>query len=75
MSNAGNKEVRCNLKTILNEEKMSIRQLSEATGLTFETVRRLYHNTTVNYNKYSLAVICEVLNVELSELLTVEEAG
>ncbi|MEK4884900.1 helix-turn-helix transcriptional regulator [Bacillus sp. FSL W8-0223] len=61
--------VKSNLKQILESRKMSIRSLSEQTGIPFETVRRLYNDTTVRYERNTLGKICETLNIDISDLL------
>jgi DNA-binding Xre family transcriptional regulator len=63
------KRVKSNLKAILEERGMSIRQLSEKTGLPFETLRRLYNDETKQYQRETIGRICEVLEIELSDLL------
>jgi DNA-binding Xre family transcriptional regulator len=63
------KRVKSNLKAILDERGMSIRQLSEKTGLPFETLRRLYNDETKQYQRETIGRICEVLEIELSDLL------
>jgi putative transcriptional regulator len=66
-------DVRSNLKLILDERNMSIRQLAEDSGLKFETVRRLYHDKTVQYHRESIAAICKTLDIDVSELLILDE--
>jgi DNA-binding Xre family transcriptional regulator len=63
------KSVKSNLKAILDERKMSIRQLSEKTGLPFESLRRLYHNKMTKYPCETIAKTCEVLEIDISDLL------
>ncbi|WHY73440.1 helix-turn-helix domain-containing protein [Fictibacillus enclensis] len=67
------KIVRSNLKSILDSKGISIRQLAERTELQFETLRRMYNDDTKQYNKVMLAKICEVLEIEISDLLLLEE--
>lgn len=62
-------DVRSNLKPIIDERKISIRQLAESTGLPFETLRRLYNDETQRFQRQTLARICEVLEIDISELL------
>ncbi|WHY93745.1 helix-turn-helix transcriptional regulator [Neobacillus cucumis] len=59
-----------NLKAILDEREISIRQFAEDTGLQFETLRRLYNDETKQYQRDTLGRICEVLGVEINEVLT-----
>ncbi|OLN23706.1 hypothetical protein BTO30_02925 [Domibacillus antri] len=61
--------IKSNLKTILDERKMSIRELERKTGLKFETLRRLYNDTTVQYHRDALGKVCTVLNIRICELL------
>ena len=59
-----------NLKALLDERGLSIRKFSDMTGLPFETLRRLYNDDTKQYQRDTIGRICEVLNVEINELLT-----
>ncbi|AZB43518.1 XRE family transcriptional regulator [Bacillus sp. FJAT-42376] len=63
------KRLKSNLKNLLEERGWSIRKLAEETGLQFETLRRLYNDDTKQYQRETIGRICEVLNVELSEVL------
>lgn len=68
--------VKSNLKTILDERKMSIRELERKTDLKFETLRRLYNDTTVQYHRDAIGTICKVLGIGIADLLIlVEEDG
>lgn len=58
------------LKKILEERDITIRQLSKDTGLPFETLRRLYHDDTKQYQRDTIGRICEVLDVGIDDLLT-----
>lgn len=62
-------DVYCDLKTILDDRKMSIRQLAEKSGLKFETVRRLYNDDTKQYQRHSIAAVCKTLNIDVADLL------
>lgn len=63
------KRVKSNLKEVLDRKGISIRQLSDKSGLPFETLRRLYNDQTKQYQQNTIGRICEVLEIELSELL------
>lgn len=67
--------VKSNLKAILDERDISIRQLAEDANLKYETVRRLYHDETMQYQRDSIGSICKALKIELSELLILEDEG
>ena len=66
--------VKSNLKRILDDREISIRQLAKDTGLPFETLRRLYNDETKQYQRDTIGRIYEVLDVELSDLLTLVPA-
>lgn len=63
------KRVKSNLKEILDQKGMSIRKLTELTGLKFETLRRLYNDDTKQYQRDTIGRICEVLEIEIKDLL------
>lgn len=67
------KDVHSNLKRILDNRDMSIRELAELSELNFETVRRLYHDKTVQYHRRSIAAICYALDIDISELLELRD--
>lgn len=62
-----------NLKAILDERKWSIRKLEEESGLKFETLRRLYNDETKQYQRDTIGRLCEVLNVEIGDLLKLKK--
>lgn len=61
--------VKSNLKVILDERNISIRQLSVITVLPFESLRRLYNDETKQYQRDTIGKICEVLEIEIKDLL------
>lgn len=61
--------VKSNLKAVLDERNISIRQFAEDTGLPFETLRRLYNDETKQYQRDTIGRICEVLKVGISDIL------
>jgi len=65
--------VQSNLKKIIDERGISIRQLAEDSDLKFETVRRLYHDNTVQYHRESIGAICYTLGIEIDELLKLKK--
>lgn len=69
--------IKCNLKQILEERNISIRQLSNEIGVSFESVRRLVNNDTTQYSKNTMEKICEALKLtsinQLIELVEVED--
>lgn len=67
-------DVKSNLKQIIDQRGVTIRQLADDSGLKFETVRRLYHDKTVQYHRKSIAHICDALNVDVSDLLSLDHS-
>jgi len=63
-----------NLKRILNDRDMSIRKLANDSGLPFETLRRMYNDDTKQYQRDTIGRICEVLDVDISELLMLDDS-
>lgn len=59
-----------NLKALLDARGLSIRKFSDMTGLPYETLRRLYHDETKQYQRDTVGRICEALDVDINELLT-----
>lgn len=64
-----NKRVKSNLKRILDERNISIRQFAVDSDLQYETIRRMYNDDTRQYQRDTLAKICESLGVEISDIL------
>ncbi|MCK1983191.1 MULTISPECIES: helix-turn-helix domain-containing protein [Peribacillus] len=61
--------VKSNLKKILDERNISIRQLASMTDLKFETLRRLYNDDTKQYQRDTIGRICEVLDININDIL------
>ncbi|MCM3394830.1 MULTISPECIES: helix-turn-helix domain-containing protein [Cytobacillus] len=76
------KRAKSELKKILDQRNISIRKLAEMTkdengenGIKFETLRRLYNDNTRQYQRDTIGRVCEVLEIEISDLLTLEEVN
>lgn len=74
------KRAKSELKTILDQRNISIRKLAEMTkdengknGIKFETLRRLYNDDTKQYQRDTIGRVCEVLKIEISDLITLED--
>ncbi|MFY0757741.1 helix-turn-helix transcriptional regulator [Metabacillus dongyingensis] len=68
-----NVRAKSELKKILDERKISIRQFAADTKIPFETIRRLYNDTTVRYERNTLGTVCRTLNIEIQDLLILVE--
>ena len=62
-----------NLKNVLDERGISISKCAEMAGLKKETVRRLYNDTTMQYQRDTLGALCSALNVGIADILVLEE--
>lgn len=70
-------DVKSNLKQILDDRGIPIRRFAAIAGLPYESVRRLYHDDTRRYQRETIARVCEVLEIDISDLLELvdEPAG
>ncbi|MFA1739106.1 MULTISPECIES: helix-turn-helix domain-containing protein [Lysinibacillus] len=65
--------VKSTLKNVLDERGISIGKCAEMAGLKKETVRRLYNDTTMQYQRDTLGALCKALDVEISDILSLEK--
>jgi len=61
------------LKDVLDSRKISIRKCAEMADLPVETVRRMYNDITMQYQRDTLGALCKALDVQLSDILTLVE--
>lgn len=61
------------LKMILDERELSIRKCAEMAGLKVETVRRMYNDTTMQYQRDTLGALCKALDCKIEDLLEIVE--
>ncbi|AAC13045.1 hypothetical protein BHY07_11495 [Bacillus subtilis subsp. subtilis] len=66
--------IRSNLKSIIDERKISIRKLSRDIDHEYPTVRKLYNDEMERYPRDLLDKVCTYLNIELQELLIFEKS-
>lgn len=57
------------LSAILGEKRITQKELSEMTGIRPNTINDMYHEMAERVSLDHLSRICEVLEIELSELL------
>jgi len=65
--------VESNLKKLLDDRGISIREFEKLTGLPFETLRRLYNDTTKQYQRNTIARVCQVLEIGIEDLLILKK--
>jgi putative transcriptional regulator len=64
--------IKSNLKELLDKKGISIREFAVKSDLHFETARRYYNDTNRQFQRETLAVICEALDIGIDELLLLE---
>lgn len=60
-----------NLKSILKQRGLSLRELERQTGESYESLRRIYNNTNSQVTLPLVANVCLTLNISLSDLYTI----
>lgn len=58
-----------NLKEILDARGMSIRKCAELCNLKVETVRRMYNDTTMQYQRDTLGALCTGLGCQIEDII------
>jgi len=67
------KVIKCDLRRLLDERGMSIRQLERESEVNFETLRRMYHDETRQFNRDSLTAVCNALGCDVGDVLILSE--
>jgi DNA-binding Xre family transcriptional regulator len=65
--------VRSNLKKILDDRSMSIRQVSRDIEYRFDSVRQMYNDENKTYPRELITKLCKYLDVTPGELIILEE--
>lgn len=64
--------VKSNLKKLLDERELSIRQVARDIEYRLESVRQLYHDELERYPRELLSKLCVYLNVTPGEIIIYE---
>lgn len=64
--------IRIRLSTLLGERRMTQADLARKTGIRAATINEMYHEFSERVSLEHLDKICEVLDCDLSELMTYE---
>lgn len=59
------------LPTIMEQQQVSIRELSRRTGITYTTIRAIYHSERRSVQLKVLEAICRALNVQPGDIFKV----
>ena len=63
--------VHSNLKSVIDEKGISIRQVARETNSHFETVRMLYNDEMNRYPRELIGKLCFYLDIPINKLITV----
>ena len=63
--------IKSNLKELLDNQKMSIRELALRTDYRYESVRKLYNNVSIQVQLDMIERICLELNCDIGDLFTI----
>lgn len=66
--------VKNNLRIYMAKEKMTIRDVHKATGLSEVTISKLYHEKSNTIGFQTILKLCELFNCEPGDLLYIDEA-
>ena len=61
------------LDTYLDRRGISRYFVAEKTGIHYDTINKYYRNRVVRYDSYILAKICDVLNCDLSDIISYQK--
>jgi putative transcriptional regulator len=67
--------VKSNLKKILDERDLSIRQVARDIDYRFDSVRQMYNNENKTYPRELLTKLCFYLNVTPGDILILDKEG
>ncbi|MBC7750332.1 MAG: helix-turn-helix transcriptional regulator [Candidatus Saccharibacteria bacterium] len=59
----------CNLPVLLAERRLKVTDAVRATGISQSTLHKLYHAQTSRIDFETIGKLCELLNIEVGELL------
>ncbi|GAC1376202.1 MAG: hypothetical protein NVS3B3_14720 [Aquirhabdus sp.] len=59
----------CNLPVLLAEKRLKVSDAVRATGISQSTLHKLYHAQTSRIDFETIGKLCELLNVEVGDLL------
>ncbi len=65
--------ITCRLNVILAEKRLSRKELSLKTGISFNTLKPLYDDTLKGVQIKTINKICKALNIGVGELLVYKE--
>lgn len=67
------KKIRLKLAELLEEREIGQRELSRITGIRQASISEMCQNKTIRLPLENLAAICEVLDVDVSDIIELED--
>ena len=67
--------VKNNLRVLMAQHKMNIKDVSEATGLSRKSISKLYHEESIQITFDVISRICDLFDIEVGDLLYLDEKG
>ena len=67
-------KIKLNLKKLMDEKNITIKNMSRYSNVRYEIVRKYYNNESFWYDGDALAKFCYVLECEIDDLLVYESA-
>jgi putative transcriptional regulator len=61
--------IRCNLSTLMGQNRYTIQDIYEKTGLSRGTISSLYHDNVQRFDCETLSKLCELFDCEVGNLL------
>ena len=61
--------IRCNLSTLMGQNRYKIQDVHEKTGLSRTAISSLYHDNVQRYDQETLSKLCKLFKCSIGELL------
>lgn len=65
--------IRCNLSTLMGQNRYKIQDVHEKTGLSRTAISSLYHDNVQRYDQETLSKLCKLFKCSIGELLVYYE--
>ena len=66
-------QVTCKLSTMMGENRYTIKDVHERTGLSRGTISSLYNDRATRIDYETIAKLCDLFKCDVGSLLTIEE--
>ena len=66
--------IRCNLSTLMGQNRYKIQDIHEKTGLSRTAISSLYHDKVQRYDQETLSKLCKLFKCSIGDLLEYYES-